>query len=345
VTPRAAIIGLSGPVLTAEEAALLRATPPLGVILFARNIAAPAQLRALTASVRDILGPGAPILVDQEGGRVARLKPPAWEGFPAAAAFEGAPEAAARANAVLLGATCVAEGLDVVCAPVLDLRVPGAHGVIGDRAFAEDPHEIIRLGSAWVAGLQEGGAIPVVKHIPGHGRALVDSHHALPRVRTCPAHLALDLAPFRALAASGAWAMTAHVLYEAWDAARPATLSPAVIRDIIRGEAGFDGVLVTDDLAMGALGGLSNDPASAALEAGCDVVLHCTGRIAESAALLAACPALTDRAVARLAAARAMRDAFHRRDPAALRAVRDGGLRERAAARALAEADPTERDG
>lgn len=350
MTPRAAIIGLSGPFLTAEEVALLRATPPLGIILFARNIATSAQLRALTGSIRDILGAEAPILVDQEGGRVARLKPPAWEGFPAAASFEGAPEAAARANAVLLGATCVAEGFDVVCAPVLDLRVPGAHGVIGDRAFSDDPHEIIRLGAAWVAGLQEAGAIPVLKHIPGHGRALADSHHELPRVRACPAHLALDLAPFRALAASGAWAMTAHVLYEAWDAARPATISGAVIRDIIRGEVGFDGLLVTDDLAMGALGGFSNDLAAAALEAGCDVVLHCTGRTGESAGLLASCPALTDRAVARLATARRMRDAFHRRDAATLRALRDAALAApgdaaRRLAAALPEADPTERAG
>lgn len=328
-----------------EEAALLRATPPLGVILFARNIAAPGQLRALTGAVRDILGAEAPILVDQEGGRVARLKPPAWEAFPAAAAFEGAPEGAAFANAALLGATCVAEGLDVVCAPVLDLRVPGAHGVIGDRAFSDDPHEIIRLGTAWVAGLQAGGAVPVVKHIPGHGRATADSHHELPRVRACPAHLALDLAPFRALAASGAWAMTAHVLYEAWDAARPATISPVVIRDIIRGEVGFDGVLLTDDLAMGALNGASNDLAGAALDAGCDLVLHCTGRIGDSAALLAGCPALTDRAAERLAAARSVRDALHGRAPAALRALRDAALRRRVARDdALAGADPTERD-
>jgi beta-N-acetylhexosaminidase len=342
VTPRAAIIGLSGHVLTPEEAALLRDARPLGVILFARNVAAPAQLRALTGAVRDILGEAAPILVDQEGGRVARLKPPAWEAFPAAAAFEGAPDTAAFANAALLAATCVAEGLDVVCAPVLDLRVPGAHGVIGDRAFSQDPHEIIRLGRAWVAGLQAGGAIPVIKHIPGHGRATADSHHELPRVRACPAHLALDLAPFRALADSGAWAMTAHVLYEAWDAALPATLSPRVIRDIIRGEAGFDGVLVTDDLAMGALRGVSNDLAGTALEAGCDLVLHCTGRIGESAALLAACPRLTERAAARLAAARAVRDALRWRDGAGLRALRDAGLR---AGAAVPGADPTERAG
>ncbi len=341
MTPRAAIIGLSGPVLTAEEAALLRASPPVGVILFARNIAAPAQLRALTAAIRDILGAEAPILVDQEGGRVARLKPPAWEAFPAAAAFEGAPEVAAHANALLLGATCLAEGLDLVCAPVLDIRVPGAHGVIGDRAFSEDPHEVIRLGTAWVAGLQAAGAIPVVKHIPGHGRATADSHHELPRVRACPAQLALDIAPFRALAASGAWAMTAHVLYEAWDAALPATISPSVIGTIIRGEIGFDGVLVTDDLAMGALSGASNDLAAASLEAGCDVVLHCTGRIGDSAALLAGCPALTDRAAERLAAARAVRDAFHRREPAALRALRDAAL---AAPQLPAGADPTARE-
>lgn len=341
MTPRAAIIGLSGPVLTAEEAALLRASLPVGVILFARNIAAPAQLRALTAAIRDILGAEAPILVDQEGGRVARLKPPAWEAFPAAAAFEGAPEVAAHANALLLGATCLAEGLDLVCAPVLDIRVPGAHGVIGDRAFSEDPHEVIRLGTAWVAGLQAAGAIPVVKHIPGHGRATADSHHELPRVRACPAQLALDIAPFRALAASGAWAMTAHVLYEAWDAALPATISPSVIGTIIRGEIGFDGVLVTDDLAMGALSGASNDLAAASLEAGCDVVLHCTGRIGDSAALLAGCPALTDRAAERLAAARAVRDAFHRREPAALRALRDAAL---AAPQLPAGADPTARE-
>ncbi len=344
MTPRAAIIGLSGPVLTAEEAALLRASPPVGIILFARNIAAPAQLRALTAAIRDILGEAAPILVDQEGGRVARLKPPAWERFPAAAAFESAPDHAAFANAALLGATCVAEGLDVVCAPVLDLRVPGAHGVIGDRAFSDDPHEVIRVGTAWVAGLQAGGAIPVVKHIPGHGRALADSHHELPRVRACPAQLALDVAPFRALAASGAWAMTAHVLYEAWDAALPATISRAVIGDIIRGEIGFDGVLVTDDLAMGALAGASNDLAGAALRAGCDVVLHCTGRIGDNAALLAGCPALDDRAAGRLAAARAVRDALHGRDPVGLRALRDAALVKSAARGDAAAADPTERD-
>lgn len=340
--PCAAIVGLSGPSLTAEEAALFRAHRPAGAILFARNIVAPGQLRALTAAIREVLGEAAPILIDQEGGRVARLKPPHWEAFPPAAAFEGKPETAARANAALLGATCVAEGLDVVCAPVLDLRVAGAHGVIGDRAFSADPAEIARLGAAWVAGLQDGGAIPVIKHIPGHGRAMADSHHELPRVAASAADLRADIAPFRALAGSGAWAMTAHVLYEAWDAALPATISPTVIGKVIRGEIGFDGVLVTDDLAMGALQGTSNDLAAAALTAGCDLVLHCTGRLADTAALLAECPPLTDCAAARLAAARAARDAFAQRQPAALRALRDSVLG--AAMPAAAGADPTARE-
>lgn len=342
MTPRAAIIGLSGPSLTAEEAALFRAHRPAGAILFARNIVAPAQLRALTAAIREVLGEAAPILVDQEGGRVARLKPPHWEAFPPAAAFEGKPLTAARANAALLAATCVAEGLDVVCAPVLDLRVPGAHGVIGDRAFSADPAEIARLGAAWVAGLQDGGAIPVIKHIPGHGRAMADSHHELPRVAATAGDLAADIAPFRALAGSGAWAMTAHVLYEAWDTALPATISPAVIGNVIRGEIGFDGVLVTDDLAMGALQGASNDLTAAALAAGCDLVLHCTGRLADTAAVLADCPPLSDRAAVRMASARAMRDAFMDRRPAALRALRDAALG--AAAATPAGADPTARE-
>lgn len=338
---RAAIIGLSGPVLTAQEAALLERFRPAGVILFARNVVSPFQMRRLADAVRAILGPDAPILVDQEGGRVARLRPPNWDAFPAAMAFEGAPAPAVAANAMLLGAECVAAGLDVVCAPVLDLRLPGAHGVIGDRGVSPDPKEVARVGAAWVSGLQAGGAIPVVKHIPGHGRALADSHHELPRVGASRAELAADIAPFAALAASGAWAMTAHVLYEAWDAHRPATISSTVIRDVIRGEIGFDGVLVTDDLAMGALKGTSNDLAGASLTAGCDVVLHCTGRLADSAALLADCPPLTDRAAERLAAARAARDALSRRDPSLLRALRDAALRAPAAAHGE---DPTARE-
>lgn len=303
---RAAILGVSGPSLTAEEAALFRAHPPAGAILFARNVVDPAQVTALTASLRDLLGADAPILVDQEGGRVARLKPPHWPAFPAAAGFEGGPAQAVHDNAARLGAACAGVGLDVVCAPVLDLRLPGAHDVIGDRALSADPAEVARLGRAWIAGLHAGGAQSVVKHIPGHGRARVDSHLELPRVDASPAELAADIAPFRALAADAGWAMTAHILYAALDPDRPATLSPAVIGEVIRGEIGFDGVLVSDDLAMKALAGDLGELAQASIGAGCDLVLHCTGDIAHAAALLPACPKLSDAAAARLDRARAM---------------------------------------
>ncbi|HEY8611132.1 MAG TPA: beta-N-acetylhexosaminidase [Roseomonas sp.] len=306
--PRAAVTGLSGLSLTPEEAALLRATPPAGVILFRRNVDNPAQLAALTASIRDLLGEEAPILVDQEGGRVARLRPPYWPSFPPAASFEGAPAARAAANAALLGAHCSAMGLDVVCAPVLDLRVPGAHDVIGDRAFSEDPAEVARLGEAWIEGLMAAGCVPVIKHIPGHGRAMADSHFALPRVEICAATLAADIAPFRRVCERDAgrhlWAMTAHVTYAAIDPDLPATLSPGLIGRTIRGEIGFDGVLVSDDLVMGALGGFGGNLAEASLLAGCDLVLHCNGVLADTAALLRDCPFLTPRAEARMAAAR-----------------------------------------
>ncbi|WP_149540100.1 beta-N-acetylhexosaminidase [Siccirubricoccus phaeus] len=323
--PRAAIIGLAGPTLTAAEVALLRATPPLGIILFARNIQEPAQLRALTASIRELLGEQAPILVDQEGGRVARLRPPHWPAFPPAASFEGGPAAAAEANAALLGLTCRQEGIDVVCAPVLDLRLPGAHGIIGDRAFAAEPAEVARLGRAFVEGLQAAGCIPVLKHVPGHGRALADSHLELPRVTASRRDLAEDCGPFRALAGSGAWAMTAHILYPEFDPVLPATLSPTVIAQVIRGAIGFGGVLVSDDLCMQALKGAPGRLARQAIQAGCDLVLHCNGEIGEAAELLAECPALAEPARQRLELARARMQ--HRRrplDPAALDAARSG---------------------
>lgn len=301
-----ALIGLAGPALSAEEAALLRRERPLGVILFRRNIEAPVQLRALTAAVRELLGEGAPILVDQEGGRVARLGPPHWPAFPPPAAFAGGAAEAARANAEALARVCRAEGIDVVCAPCLDLRLPGAHPVIGDRAFSADPAEVARLGAAWIAGLRVGGAQPVVKHIPGHGRAPLDSHAALPVVAAPPAALEADFAPFRALAAPDLWAMTAHILYPALDPARCATLSPRVIGEVIRGRIGFSGFLLSDDLGMGALAGGLGERARAALAAGCDAVLHCSGRLAESGEILAACPPIGEAALARLAAARAV---------------------------------------
>ena len=304
----AAIIGIAGPTLSAEEAALFRRHRPLGAILFRRNVESPAQVAALTASLREELGAEAPILVDQEGGRVARLRPPHWPAWPTPASFEGGPDSAAEANAALVGMACAAVGLDVVCAPLLDLRLPGQHEVIGDRAFSADPAEVARLGAAWVRGLQSAGCVPVIKHIPGHGRALVDSHESLPRVEASAADLAADIAPFRDLATCSElgtlWAMTAHILYAAWDPLRPATLSPEVIGRVIRGEIGFDGVLVSDDLAMGAMRGLSNELAAASIAAGCDLVLHCTGVLAETAAVLEGCPAVSEAGARRLAEAR-----------------------------------------
>jgi beta-N-acetylhexosaminidase len=320
---RAAIIGLGGSALSADEASMLRDTPPLGVILFARNIAGPAALRALTAAIRETLGEATPILIDQEGGRVARLRPPDWPVFPPAASFEGRPAQNAYANAALIGLECAGLGLNVVCAPVLDLRLPEGHGIIGDRAFSADPAEVSRLGREYILGLQAAGCIPVIKHIPGHGRALADSHLELPRVSATREDLALDCAPFAALAALGAWAMTAHILYESLDVELPATLSPRVIARVIRGAIGFDGFLVSDDLAMKALIGQPAALAQASISAGCDAVLHCTGELAETAALLADCPLLSDAAMERLDAARAATLNRHEvLDPAALTVMR-----------------------
>jgi len=325
--PRAAIIGLAGTHLGAAEAAMLRETPPLGVILFARNIGRPAQLRTLTAAIRDTLGEDAPILIDQEGGRVARLRPPDWPAFPPAAHFEGQPGPAAHANAALIGLECRAMGFDVVCAPVLDLRLPEAHGIIGDRAFAADPAEVIRLGRETIRGLQAAGCVPVIKHIPGHGRAMADSHLELPVVAASREQLAQDCLPFAALASSGAWAMTAHILYEGLDSVLPATLSSKVISRVIRGAIGFDGFLISDDLAMKALQGRPAVLAQASIQAGCDAVLHCTGQLDETAALLAACPVLGPKAIRRLADARIATNTHREElDPASLMALRDAAL-------------------
>lgn len=325
MTARAAVTGLSGPALTAGEARVLRETPPAGVILFRRNVQTPAQLRALTAAIREELGQDAPILVDQEGGRVARLRPPEWPAFPPAEAFEGGSAARAAANAALLGHECAALGLDVVCAPVLDLRLPGAHEVIGDRAFSDDPAEVARLGEAWIEGLMAAGCIPVIKHIPGHGRATADSHLSLPRVEADATTLAADIAPFRAVCGRDAgrhlWAMTAHITYDALDPDLPATLSPRLIERTIRGEIGFDGVLVSDDLTMGALAGLSDALAADSLRAGCDLVLHCNGVPEDTAALLRNCPRLTPHAEERMATARALVQAARPAAVAARRAL------------------------
>ena len=308
---RAAIVGVAGPVLSPDEVALFRAERPAGAILFARNVKDPAQLARLIAALRDVLPGGARLLVDQEGGRVARLRPPHWPARPPAARLgalhaEHPPsgERAAWLAGALVGLDCAEAGFDVACAPVLDLAVPGATVAIGDRAYAEAPDRVAALGGAFAAGLLAAGVEPVVKHAPGHGRAMVDSHEALPHVsRDAP--LEDDMVPFAANAGLP-WMMTAHVLYEALDPDRPATLSPNVIAGAIRGRIGFAGVLVSDDLNMGAIGGEPGGRAAAAVAAGCDVALHCSGRLADSVAVLAAVPECSPATGERLDAARAL---------------------------------------
>lgn len=307
---RAAAIGVAGPSLSAAEAELISALPPAGVILFARNIEDPIQLASLTARLRRVLPRDAVLMLDQEGGRVARLTPPHWRRHPPAAVLgrlydEGrmAGLRAAWLTGALIGLECAAAGVDVVTAPVLDLGLPDAHSVIGDRAFHSDPRAVARLGRAFADGLLAAGRQPVMKHIPGHGRATVDSHVALPHVKAQA--LAGDLLPF-ADNASLPWAMTAHIVYTCWDAERPATLSPEVIRAVVRGRAGFDGVLVTDDLAMQALEGAPSARAAAAIAAGADIALYCSGNGAANEAVLAAVPELSQAAVRRLARARSM---------------------------------------
>jgi beta-N-acetylhexosaminidase len=325
---RAAIVGLSGPTLRPAEAKLLRTWLPAGVILFARNVADPAQLAALTASLRLVLPADAVLMVDQEGGRVARLRPPHWLGHPPASrlgqCFARRPAAGLRAawlTGALIGLDCAAAGFTVAAAPVLDLSIPGAHDVIGDRALAEDPVVIARLGRAVAAGLFAAGIQPIGKQAPGHGRARVDSHLALPRVEAN--HLEADFLPF-ALNADLPWMMTAHIVYPALDPICPATLSRPVIEGIIRGRIGFKGVLVTDDLAMRALSGSPAELAGQAIAAGCDVALYCSGDFALTEALLAHCPPLSAAAIQRLATARAMaRRRRHALDQTALTAERD----------------------
>jgi beta-N-acetylhexosaminidase len=284
-----AIFGCAGTTLAVEERDFFRETQPWGFILFARNIADPDQVRSLVSALRETIGDSsAPVLIDQEGGRVARLKPPHWKERPAALRFaklhNTAPEEAREAaylNARLIAQDLIALGINVDCVPVLDVPVEGAHDIIGDRAYGSDPSVIIDLGRAVIEGMIEGGVLPVMKHIPGHGRAGADSHLALPRVSTPADELsASDFVTFRSLNHCPI-AMTAHVVYEAFDAQRPATTSPKLIRDVIRGEIGFDGLLMSDDLSMEALSGSLGHRAKASLFAGCDVVLHCNGNIAE----------------------------------------------------------------
>ncbi len=288
---------------------------PLGFILFDEQCDSPEQIRDLVAAFRDAVGRAdAPVLIDQEGGRVARLKPPEWRAAPPAARFgELAGRnletglAATRLNARLLALELADLGINVDCAPVLDVPIPGSHDVIGDRAYSHDPAMVARLGRAACDGFLEGGVIPVVKHMPGHGRAMVDSHKGLPLVATPRAELeSTDFVPFRALA-DAPWAMSAHVLFSAVDAEAPATTSKRVIDEVIRGTIGFQGVLLSDDIGMEALTGGPADRAQALLAAGCDTVLHCVGKLDEMKEVAADIPLLSDAAVARVARGETMR--------------------------------------
>lgn len=309
--PSAAIYGCEGLELSDSERAFFRDVRPFGFILFARNCHSPDQIRALTSALRECSGrENTPILIDQEGGRVARLGPPHWKKRPPARRigelFESDPDrgrAAAYLHARLIANDLWTLGVTVDCAPVLDVPAPGSHDIIGDRAYAVRPGPVIELGRAAIEGFLDGGILPVVKHIPGHGRAGVDSHLELPRVGASADDLSLnDFLPFRALNHAPI-AMTAHVVYEAFDVKRPATTSPRVIGRAIRGEIGFEGLLISDDLSMAALSGSLADRAKAALFAGCDVVLHCNGKMEEMREVAERVKQLSGRALERANAA------------------------------------------
>lgn len=327
------IFAFSGLALSDDERALFRASDPAGYILFKRNVDTPEQVRALTESLRDLAGrDDLPILIDQEGGRVARLGPPHWPTFPTGAAFgrlyETAPLSAleaARLNALALALMLRDLGITVDCLPLLDVPVPGAHDVIGDRAYGSEPMRVAALGDMTLRGLREGGVVGIVKHIPGHGRAFADSHLELPVVTATRDALETDIAPFRKLRAAP-MAMTAHVKYTALDPDRCASLSPLVIGGTIRDDIGFDGLLMADDLSMKALGGSFAARARGVIAAGCDVALHCSGDFAEMAEIAEAAPVMSDAASDRLARAMAWADGRSEADLTDLTARRDALL-------------------
>lgn len=302
-----AIYGLSGERLTADERDFFRDADPAGYILFQRNCAGREQLRSLTDDLRALHGRDhLPILIDQEGGRVARMKPPAWPEFPSAerfaALYRRAPMSAieaARVNAQAIAVVLAEAGISVNCLPLLDVRHEGAHDIIGDRALGSDPMQVAALGRAVLDGMAAAGVAGVVKHMPGHGRAGADSHVELPVVDASEEALEIDLEPFISLR-NAPIGMTAHIVYTAWDNERPASLSPIVIEAVIRGRIGFDGLLISDDLGMDALKGSFADRAAGVIAAGCDVALHCSGEMAEMADLAKGLGAMDDKARERL---------------------------------------------
>jgi beta-N-acetylhexosaminidase len=309
---QAAIYGLAGLELTDSERDFFRDADPAGFILFKRNCETREQVRRLTDSLRELSGrPDVPILIDQEGGRVARMKPPEWPAFPAAerfaALYQVAPSSAieaVRANTRAVALMLREVGVNVDALPLLDVRQEGASDIIGDRALGSDPMQVAALGRAVLDGLASAGVVGIVKHIPGHGRALVDSHKELPVVTASEQELEVDLEPFERL--SGApMGMMAHVVYTVWDAERPASMSPTIIREIVRGRIGFDGWLMSDDLGMEALQGDFGARAAGVVAAGCDVALHCSGKMDEMVAVAEAVPAMAAAAEARMVRAMA----------------------------------------
>ncbi|MFW2828640.1 beta-N-acetylhexosaminidase [Sphingomonas sp. ID0503] len=302
-----AILGICGTTLSDEERAFFREVEPAGHILFKRNCVDRAQMLALTDDLRALSGrEDVPILIDQEGGRVARMQPPEWPAFPKAEVFDHLYEVApitaieaARANAAAIGFTLKEVGVNVDCLPLLDVRQPGAHDIIGDRALGSDPMRVAALGRAVLDGLRDAGVVGVVKHMPGHGRALADSHVELPTVDAEAQALESDLVPFHSLN-KAVMGMTAHVVYAAWDAARCASVSPKVISEIIRGRIGFEGLLMSDDLGMQALAGDFTTRARDVVAAGCDVALHCSGNMEEMAHVAAGLGEVTAEGRARL---------------------------------------------
>lgn len=307
MSTRAFITGVSGPELSAAERDFIRAECPWGFILFKRNIETPAQVTRLINELREEIGqPDAPVLIDQEGGRVQRLGPPNWPIYPAGAVFgrlydidPAAGLAAARLSARLIAADLDEVGVSVDCLPLADVPVSGANAVIGERAYGTEPAKVAAIARAVTEGLGEGGVLPVLKHIPGHGRATADTHFSLPVVDTSREELEQsDFAPFRALA-DLPMAMTAHVVFSALDPAQPATTSATIIDEVIRGLIGFQGLLMSDDVSMNALAGSISDRTRALLAAGCDMVLHCNGKLEEMHEVARVTPELSGKALAR----------------------------------------------
>ena len=310
---QAAIYGLAGEALTADERAFFREADPAGYILFRRNIADLAQLKALTDDLRALHGrDDLPILIDQEGGRVARMRPPVWPAFPPAWTFAElyarAPMTAiqaARTNAQAIAAMLRDAGINVDALPLLDVRQEGANDIIGDRALGAEPMQVAALGRAVLDGLAAGGVVGIVKHMPGHGRSMVDSHLELPVVRASAEELEVDIAPFRTLA-NAPMGMTSHVVYTTWDPEQPASHSAPVIGNIIRGRIGFTGFLMSDDIGMHALSGSFRGRAALALSAGCDAALHCSGKMEEMVEVAEGSAPLTDEGRERLGRAMAI---------------------------------------